>query len=611
MHYRFLLYFSYSYAIPIAEPLEEEIKRLGHEVKWFADEEEGQSSIQHKSNALESIQGALDFAPHILLVITDNCPDFFKALKVQIFHGFNAEKRNPERDHFNIRGFFDLYCTQGPSTTPVFEKLKEQHPHFHVMETGWSKVDPLFPLTDESINVIPKIFLASTFSTRLSMALNPEVFEKIKELSATGKYHFDMVLHPKLEEAIIQKWKGLNGDFFTFHDTTSFIPIMKEADMMMCDTTSVLQEFGLMEKPIVTFRHRAPKSHHIDITEDSEIEGAIELALTRPVKLIEELKSFNAFLHPYKDGKSSERVISTCIAQLHADKSNLQNKPLNLIRKVKMRQSLGFFTLHSFNKPFQLKDWSNRQKLTAILPVGNEIHNIEEVIESVSFADEILVVDSMSTDGTYDVALRKNVRIIRRPYQYSSSQKNFAIPQATHEWILLVDADERVPPRLKDEILSTLCNPSEDGMVAYWIGRANHFMDKRVYYSGMRNDKVIRLFMRDKCLYEDKMVHAEIIADGKVATLKNKFYHNTYRGIDEFIKKLNRYATWQAVDYNKTTGRLTVYHFVLKPAYGFFKHYFLQLGFMDGFVGLYIAYLRSYMIFMRYLKLWLLRKGLK
>jgi hypothetical protein len=611
MQYRFLLYFSYSYAIPIAEPLEKEINRLGHEVKWFADEEEGQSSTKHKANALKSIQEALNYAPHILLVITDNCPDFFKALKVQIFHGFNAEKRNPERDHFNIRGFFDLYCTQGPSTTSVFEKLKEHHPHFNVVETGWSKVDPLFPLTNESLNIIPKIFLASTFSIRLSMAVNPEVFEKIKELSATGKYHFDMVLHPKLDDAIIKKWQGLSGEFFTFHDTTSFIPIMNEADMMMCDTTSVLQEFGLMEKPIVTFRHRAPKPHHIDIIKVSEIESAIDLALTKPRKLIEELKVFNTFLHPFKDGKSSERVISTCIAQLHTDKSNLKNKPPNLIRKMKIRQSLGHFTLDSYNKPFQLREWSSRQKLTAILPVGNEIHNIEEVIESVSFADEILVIDSMSTDGTFDVASRKNVRVIRRPYQYSSSQKNFAIPLASHEWILLVDADERVPPKLKDEILSTLSDPTANGVVAYWIGRANHFMNERVYYSGMRNDKVIRLFMRDKCRYEDKMVHAEIIADGKVATLKNKLYHNTYRGIDEFIKKLNRYATWQAVDYNKTTGRLTFYHFVLKPVYGFLKHYFIQLGFMDGFVGLVLAYLRGYMIFMRYLKIWLLRKEQK
>jgi glycosyltransferase involved in cell wall biosynthesis len=611
MHYRFLLYFSYSYAIPIAEPLEKEVKRLGHEVKWFADEKEGRSNIQHKPEAIQSIQEALDYAPHILLVITDNVPDFFKALKVQIFHGFNAEKRNPERDHFNIRGFFDLYCTQGPSTTLVFESLKEKHPHFNVIETGWSKVDPLFPLTGDRKNTIPKIFLASTFSSRLSMALNLEVFQKIKELSNTGKYHFDMVLHPKLDEAIIEQWKALSGTFFTFHDTTSFIPIMKEADMMMCDTTSVLQEFGLMEKPIVTFRHRAPKPHHIDITEVSEIEGALDSALTKPEKLIEELKIFNALLHPYNDGKSSERVINACITQLHADKSEVENKPLNLIRKFKVRRSLNYFTLKSFNQPFRLLDWTNRKKLTAILPVGNEIHNIEEVIESVSFADEILVVDSMSTDGTYDAALGKNVRIIRRPYQYSSSQKNFAIPQANHEWILLVDADERVPPRLKDEIQMTLCNPAADGVVAYWIGRANHFMNQRVYFSGMRNDKVIRLFMRDKCLYEDKMVHAEIIANGKVANLKNKLFHNTYRGIDEFIEKLNRYATWQAVDYNKITGRLTIYHFVLKPAYGFFKHYLLQLGFIDGFVGLYIAYLRSYMIFMRYLKIWLLRKKLK
>ncbi|WP_228547227.1 glycosyltransferase [Nonlabens antarcticus] len=611
MPYRFLIYFSYTYAIPIAEPLEREIERLGYEVKWFADHKEGQEGILQKENVLHTIESALEYAPHVILCITDSCPDFFNSLKVQVFHGFNAEKRKSTIDHFNIRGLFDLYCTQGPSTTSIFKELKKQYNHFNVIETGWSKVDPMFPLQKDNNNPVPRIFVASTFSSRLSMALDPEVFSEIKKLSLTGKYHFDMVLHPKLEESVKEKWKTLEGAFFTYHDTTSFIPLMKRADMMMCDTTSVVQEFGLLEKPIVTFRHRVPRPHHINVTIIQDIEPALDRALTKSQDLVENLKIFNAALHPYQDGKSSGRVIQVCINQLHATKNDLKKKPLNLVRKWKVRKTLQYFTLKSYNKPFHLPDWSNRQPLTAILPVGNEIDNIQEVIDSVSFADEILVIDSMSTDGTHDIAQTKNVRIIRRPYEYSSSQKNFAIPLASHEWVLLVDADERVTPKLKDEILIKLINPSVNGNVAYWIGRTNHFMNKRIRHSGLRNDKVIRLFMRDKCRYEDKMVHAEIVADGKVGTLKNKFYHNTYRGIDEFIEKMNRYSGWQAVDYDKTTGTLTPFHFVLKPIYRFTKHYVIQLGFLDGMVGLFIAYLHAYMVYMRYLKLWLLRRNLK
>ncbi|MFB9053015.1 glycosyltransferase family 2 protein [Formosa undariae] len=247
-------------------------------------------------------------------------------------------------------------------------------------------------------------------------------------------------------------------------------------------------------------------------------------------------------------------------------------------------------------------------KLTAIIPTGNEIHNIDAVIESVKFADEILVVDSFSTDGTYEKALTLATKVIRREYQYSASQKNWAIPQAKNEWILLVDADERVTPELQAEILDILKQPEPD-VVAYWIGRMNHFMGERVHYSGWRNDSVIRLFKRDYCIYQDKHVHAEIKTNGNVGRLKNKLYHNTYITFNKYIEKMNRYASWQAKDYDKKTGKLTPYHFVLKPFWGFFKHYIIQGGFRDGVVGLTIGYIQGYVIFMRYVKLWLLRKG--
>ncbi len=248
------------------------------------------------------------------------------------------------------------------------------------------------------------------------------------------------------------------------------------------------------------------------------------------------------------------------------------------------------------------------QKLTAIIPTGNEVHNIEEVIASVDFADEILVVDSFSTDGTYEKALKLATKVIRRDYEYSASQKNWAIPQANYEWILLVDADERVTPELKEEIIKILNNKNNE-YVGYWIGRMNHFMGERVHYSGWRNDKVIRLFKRDSCAYQDKYVHSEIIANGKVGLLKNKLYHNSYVSFDSYLEKMNRYAWWQAKDYDQKTGKLTPYHFIIKPFWGFFKHYIVQSGFRDGVVGLVIAYIQGYVVFMRYTKLWLLRRN--
>lgn len=247
-------------------------------------------------------------------------------------------------------------------------------------------------------------------------------------------------------------------------------------------------------------------------------------------------------------------------------------------------------------------------KLTAIIPTGNEIHNIEEVIASVNFADEILIVDSFSTDGTFEKAKALNTKVIQRAYQYSASQKNWAIPQAKHEWILLVDADERITPKLKDEIIAILKNPDE-GSVAYWIGRDNHFMGEHVKYSGWKNDAVIRLFKRDYCKYEDKHVHAEILTNGDVGRLTHKMYHNTYISMDKYLEKMNRYAWLQAKDYDSKTGKLTPYHFVIKPFWGFFKHYIIQSGFRDGIVGFTICNIQAYVVFMRYVKLWLLRRN--
>ncbi|MEB3344433.1 glycosyltransferase family 2 protein [Aquimarina gracilis] len=257
------------------------------------------------------------------------------------------------------------------------------------------------------------------------------------------------------------------------------------------------------------------------------------------------------------------------------------------------------------------KNTTHREKVTAIIPCYNEEHNMKEVLESVSFADEIMVVDSYSTDRSVEIAKKYTDFIIQREFDYPSTQKNWAIPQANNEWILLVDADERVTPELKSEVLEVLKAPDKDNHVAYWIKRMNHFMGERIHYSGWRNDKVIRLFHRDKCKYDNRHVHEEIVTEGKVGMLHSKFYHNTYTTFDAYISKLNKYASWQAEDYDKKTGKLTPYHFIIKPFWGFFKHYVIQSGFRDGVPGLVIGYVQCYAVFMRYIKLWLLRRNRK
>lgn len=251
-----------------------------------------------------------------------------------------------------------------------------------------------------------------------------------------------------------------------------------------------------------------------------------------------------------------------------------------------------------------------KHPITAIIPAYNEAHNIVEVLKSVDFCDEIILVDSNSTDNTVELAQPYFDKLLTREYIHSASQKNWAIPQATNEWILLVDADERVTPALKEEIIQLIPNLDTNGHAGYWMGRRNFFMGKQVRYSGWKNDKVIRLFKKSKCKYIDKHVHSEIKADGTVGWLENKLLHYKYVSIDHHVSKLQRYASLQARDFDQKVGKITLFHVVVKPFWGFFKHYVIQLGFLDGFVGFSIAYLRSYGIFMRYVKLWLLRRGI-
>jgi len=248
------------------------------------------------------------------------------------------------------------------------------------------------------------------------------------------------------------------------------------------------------------------------------------------------------------------------------------------------------------------------RKLTAIIPTKNEIDNIEAAIALVDFADEILVIDSYSDDGTYEKSLDLATRVIQRKFDNYGSQKNHAISESEHEWILLLDADERVTDDLKTEIL-TLLNQDKIIYDAFKIKRINHFMGQRVNYSGWRNDSVTRLFKKSASKYNDKKVHEALIVKGSIGKLKHKLLHYSYRSFDHYMQKMNRYATLQAEDYDKKTGPLTPYHFIIKPFWGFIKHYIVQSGFRDGVVGLTIGYVQGYVVFMRYVKLWLLRKN--
>nr|WP_288834786.1 CDP-glycerol glycerophosphotransferase family protein [uncultured Flavobacterium sp.] len=341
--YKFLIYISYPYSIPIGKPLQEEIERRGYNIYWFSDLENTKQYFSENEKILHTVKEVMEYNPDIVLTATDNVAYFFPGIKVQIFHGFLSNKRQEMNAHFKIRGFFDLYTTQGPSTTEIFQQLAKKHGYFEIIETGWSKVDPLFPIVQKTITPKPVILISSTFTTRLSLAKNELVYEEIKRLSNTGKYQFLCVLHPKLEEDVKSKFKKLENENFNYFDTTDLTPLFIKADIMFSDTTSAIVEFLLQEKPVVTFRTKKPFEHLIDVTEVNEIEKAINLALTKPDYVMKAIRDYIEYTHPYFDGKSSARIIDASIAFLNKNKSHLKSKPWNLIRKYKVRKLLKYY----------------------------------------------------------------------------------------------------------------------------------------------------------------------------------------------------------------------------------------------------------------------------
>lgn len=242
------------------------------------------------------------------------------------------------------------------------------------------------------------------------------------------------------------------------------------------------------------------------------------------------------------------------------------------------------------------------RKITVIIPTFNEAHNIAGVLDTVQWADEIIIIDSFSTDQTLEIASQYKVQILQRTYVGPADQKNWAIPKAKHEWILLLDADERVPPALREEIEDWL--RKEIPFDAFWIGRQNFFMGKQIRYSGWQGDAVVRFFHRDKCRYNDKQVHEEIVTTNlKVAKLKNKMLHYTFKDSNHFLEKMRRYADWSAQDHFAKTKRVSYFHLFFKPLFRFFKHFIWQRGFLDGKIGFIISVIMAWSVFLRYTKI--------
>lgn len=253
-----------------------------------------------------------------------------------------------------------------------------------------------------------------------------------------------------------------------------------------------------------------------------------------------------------------------------------------------------------------------KQPLTVIVPCKNEASNIGPCIASFQrIADQILIADSGSTDETLEIASQyPKVEIIERDYRTSGDFKNWAIPQASHEWVLIVDADERIPRSLQHEIETELSRgPEKDG---YWIYRNNHFMGHPLRFGDARSDKVLRLFHRDRGRYEGPSDHGEvIITTGKIGYLKNKMDHYSFWDYDQYFSKVDRYTSLQASQWQQAGKDTTVFKLLVRPFLRFLREYLLQGAILDGKAGIQTAWLAAFYSFSKQAKLWALNHGLE
>ncbi|HYE07591.1 MAG TPA: glycosyltransferase family 2 protein [Planctomycetota bacterium] len=250
-----------------------------------------------------------------------------------------------------------------------------------------------------------------------------------------------------------------------------------------------------------------------------------------------------------------------------------------------------------------------RLPLTVLITTYNEARNLPDCLASVAgLADDVLVVDSFSSDATVAIAEAAGARVERHEYLDPATQKNWALPRCLNDWVLILDADERVTPQLSDE-LRGLFAAGAPVAAAHALPRRTFFFGTEIRRCGWDRDVVVRLIDRTRCRYGATEVHEQMVVDGATATLHGKLDHYTYRTFDDYLDKFGRYTTWSANDLWRRGKRCNWSHLTVRPLTRFVKMYLLKRGFLDGIPGLMVCALAAIGVFVRYAKLWAMQRA--
>jgi glycosyltransferase involved in cell wall biosynthesis len=240
--------------------------------------------------------------------------------------------------------------------------------------------------------------------------------------------------------------------------------------------------------------------------------------------------------------------------------------------------------------------------VSVVVVTLNEEERLRPCLESVAWADEIVVVDAESSDKTVQLAREFTDRVVVRPWPGYAAQKNFGLEQATGDWILSLDADEEVPRELREEVFATL---EAGGCAAgYQIPRRNIMWGRWIRHGGLYPDWQLRLFRRGQGRFVARAVHESVDVTGTVGRLRNPLLHRSYRDLADFLARADRYSTLAAEEWVRSGRPARATDLVLRPAGRFLSMYLARGGFLDGWRGFLLAVLYAYYVFVRSAKTW-------
>jgi glycosyltransferase involved in cell wall biosynthesis len=243
-----------------------------------------------------------------------------------------------------------------------------------------------------------------------------------------------------------------------------------------------------------------------------------------------------------------------------------------------------------------------RPPISVCIVAMNEEDRIAECIRSADFADEWIVIDSHSTDRTREVAAELGARVIERDWPGHVQQKNFALDQASHGWVLCLDADERVSPELRAAVEAALAKSDlPDG---FRCARRNRYMGRWIRHGGWYPDRKLRLFRKDRGRWAGRNPHDRVHVDGRVETLAGDLLHDSYRSLSEHVRTVDSFTTIAAREKHAAGERASLLDLTLRPWGKFLRMYVLKAGFRDGVPGFLIAVTGAYYVFLKYAKLW-------